>query len=315
MEGDHFVFVCGHVEELIGNHSVGIDLYARGEDVVGWDGEPADTFFDDPIVRGADGPDVASPLLEIGDQDGELGEDVGLDVLGEELRGGASEGFDREAGVDPGHVAADVVLGDRLIFVAFVPLENPVDLLGGDELGVDGPVHEGGAGVAGPEGAVAVEDSDLGIKRVNAGVEVGSREAYGRSNGLRQAELLAAPVGYRCERTLDNRILVNRAGRLGLMRGDGLGGERRDADADQEAGGGAEQGIAQDIVIGGYGLGQDERQKGQGWQKTVEPDWLYEAVGGMFTTDKVGHVSIITRRMQPLQKGWILFLGRGKERG
>jgi hypothetical protein len=35
----------------------------------------------------------------------------------------------------------------------------------------------------------------------------------------------------------------------------------------------------------------------------------------MFTTDKVGHVSIITRRMQPLQKGWILFLGRGKERG
>jgi hypothetical protein len=35
----------------------------------------------------------------------------------------------------------------------------------------------------------------------------------------------------------------------------------------------------------------------------------------MFTTDKVGHVSIITRRMQPLQKGWILFLVWGKQRG
>ena len=56
---------------------------------------------------------------------------------------------------------------------------EPGDLFGGDELGVDGPVHEGGAGVAGPEGAVAVEYGDGGVEGVDAGVEFGGGEAAG----------------------------------------------------------------------------------------------------------------------------------------
>ena len=65
------------------------------------------------------------------------------------------------------------------MLVAFVAFVDPGDLVGGDELGVDGPVHEGGAGVAGPEGAVAVEYGDLGVEGVDAGVEVGGGEAEG----------------------------------------------------------------------------------------------------------------------------------------
>jgi len=177
-QGFDFVFVGGDVDEAVGDDVV-VDLDAGAEDVVGGDVEAANTFFDDPVVGGADGPDVAAVALEVGDEEGELGEDVGLDVVGEEVGGGGAEGCDWEAAVDLGHVAADVVLGDLAALVAFVALVEPGDLFGGDEFGVDGPVHEGGAGVAGPEGAVAVEYGDAGVEGVDAGVEVGRGEAEG----------------------------------------------------------------------------------------------------------------------------------------
>jgi len=104
--------------------------------------------------------------------------------------------------VDGDHVAADVVLGDGGVFVAVVALLDPGDLIEGDELGVDGPVHEGGAGVAGPEGAVAVEYSDFWVEGEDAGVEVGGGEAEGGA-GVGQGGLplgaLAAGV-ILCER-------------------------------------------------------------------------------------------------------------------
>ncbi len=178
-EGFDFVFVGGDVDEAVGDEAGVVDLYAGGEDVVGGDVEAADAFFDDPVVGGGDGPDVAAVVLELGDEDGEFGEDVGLDVVAEELGGGGAEAVDGEAAVDGDHVAADVVLGDGAVLVAFVAFLDPGDLVEGDELGVDGPVHEGGAGVAGPEGAVAVEYGDLGVEGVDAGVEVGGGEAEG----------------------------------------------------------------------------------------------------------------------------------------
>jgi len=192
-EGDDFIFVGGDVEEVVGDEAVGVDLDMGGEDAVGGDVEAANTFFDDPVVGGADGPDVAAVVLKLGDQGGEFGEDVGLDELGEEMGGGAAEGINGEAGVDGGHVAADVVLVDRLIFVAFVAGEDPVDFLGGQQFGVDGPVHEGGAGVARPECSVAVEDGDLRGEGMDASVKVRGGEAYGRSYGWGQEGLLGPP--------------------------------------------------------------------------------------------------------------------------
>ena len=153
-------------------------------------------------------------MLEFGDEDGEFGEDVGLDVVAKELGGGGAEAVDGEAAVDGGHVAADVVLGDGAALVAFVAFFDPGDLVEGDELGVDGPVHEGGAGVAGPESAVAVEYGDLGVEGVDAGVEVWGGEAEGGAgvgqggylcgagcwcHSMRAAvEVSAGPGGRRC---------------------------------------------------------------------------------------------------------------------
>src|SRR6202034_3704799 len=88
-EGFDFVFVGGDVEEAVGDDAV-VDGDAGGEDVVGGDVEAADAFFDDPVVGGADGPDVAAVVLEVGDEGGEFGEDVGLDVVGEEVGGGGA---------------------------------------------------------------------------------------------------------------------------------------------------------------------------------------------------------------------------------
>jgi len=65
------------------------------------------------------------------------------------------------------------------VLVTLVAVVEPGDLVGGDEFGVDGPVHEGGAGVAGPEGAVAVEYGDAGVEGVDAGVEVWGGEEFG----------------------------------------------------------------------------------------------------------------------------------------
>ena len=153
---------------------------------------PADGFYEWAEKNG-DGPDVAVVVLELGDEEGEFGEDVGLDELGEEMGGGAAEGINGEASVDGGHVAADVVLVDGLILVAFVAGEDPVDFLGGQQFGVDGPVHEGGAGVARPEGSVAVEDGDLRGEGMDASVKVRGGEAYGRSYGWGQEGLLGPP--------------------------------------------------------------------------------------------------------------------------
>ena len=94
-EGFDFVFVGGDVDEAVGDEAGGVDLYAGGEDVVGGDVEAADAFFDDPVVGGGDGPDVAAVVLELGDEDGEFGEDVGLDVVAEEAGRRRCGGFRR----------------------------------------------------------------------------------------------------------------------------------------------------------------------------------------------------------------------------
>ena len=96
------------------------------------------------------------------------------------------------------------------MLVAFVAGVDPGDLVGGDELGVDGPVHEGGAGVAGPEGAVAVEYGDLGVEGVDAGVEVGGGEAEGRCGRTREAPSARWAAGF---------ILCEARGRRGMEEG------------------------------------------------------------------------------------------------
>ena len=137
--------------------------------------EVADAFFDDPVVGGADGPDFAAGGVEIGDEALHLRKDVGMDLGAEEGGGGAAELGLLEAGVELHHLSADGEFGDVAGAIEAVAGIDPVGGIAGDESGFDGPEHEAVAGVAAPEGAVAVEDGDAGRQREDGAVEVGWR--------------------------------------------------------------------------------------------------------------------------------------------
>ncbi len=171
-ERGDFTLVGGDVGEGLGNEAVD-DLHAGGEDSVGGDVESLDALFDDPVVGGADGPDVDAFGLEGGDELEHLGEDVLFDAGLEEGAGGGAHLLFAEAVVHLDHLAADVELGDLAALVAAVFGVDPVGGLAGDEAGLDGPGHKGGACVTGPEGAVAVEDGYGGGELVDGGVKLG----------------------------------------------------------------------------------------------------------------------------------------------
>ena len=106
VEGGYFAFVGGDVKEALGGDVV-LHGDASCEDAVGGDVEALDAFFNDPIAGGADGPDVDAVLLEVGDELEHFGEDVALDVVGEEIGGGTAEFGLAESVVDLHHFAAD----------------------------------------------------------------------------------------------------------------------------------------------------------------------------------------------------------------
>jgi len=108
---------------------------------------------------------------------------------------------------------------------------------------------------------------------------------------------------------LGNRIAANDAGWFRFARRNGFGAKRGDAGSDEESAGSAEEDIAEKVVVNRDSFGKyqsDEREEGE---NPVEPDGFDDAVGGVFTTDKVGHSGIIARWMPGWQKGWILFSG------
>ena len=151
-------------------------LDAGGEDAAGGDAEALDALFDDPVVGGADGPDLDVAAAEFVDEGEHLGEDVLLDAgLGRmtrrrrasPLRGGpgTSGPSGRRCRVRRCRRGGSPVFG-----------VDPVGGVAGDEAGLDAPVHEAGAGVAGPEGAVAVEDGYCGGEVEDGLVEFGGGE-------------------------------------------------------------------------------------------------------------------------------------------
>ena len=125
-ERGDLALVGGDVEEDVGDDAVG-DGDAGGEDAGGRDGEAADALLDDPVAGGADGPDVGAGGLEVADEGEHLGEDVGLDLGGEEFGGGGAHLLLAEAVVDLDHLAADGELGDLAAEVGAVALVEPVD--------------------------------------------------------------------------------------------------------------------------------------------------------------------------------------------
>ncbi len=164
----------GTSREGVGDDAVG-DLDAGAEDAVGGDAEAEHALFDDPVVGGADGPDVDFAGLEFADEGEHFGEDVLLDAGGEEGAGGGAYFGLAEAVVHLNHLAADVELGDFAAEIASVLGVDPVGGLAGDQAGFKGPMHEAGTGIPGPKGAIAVEDGNLWIE-----FEDGLMEGVGR---------------------------------------------------------------------------------------------------------------------------------------
>ena len=173
LESGHLPFVRRNGEDLVGDDSVD-DSCSGGQDVIGGDAELTDTFLDDPVVGGADGPDLGSKLVELVDEGLHLREDPRTNELGEVDAGDAAHLVLTQTLVHLDHFAADGELGDLAAEVGAIAAVDEVDDLAGDEAGLDGPLHELGAGVAGPEGAVAVEDGGAG-----GGIEDGVVELVG----------------------------------------------------------------------------------------------------------------------------------------
>ena len=161
MEGCNFALVGGDGEQLVGDDAAG-DTDAGGEDTSGGDAELADAFLDDPVVGGADGPDFGSELMELLNQRAHFRKDAGADELGEVDAGDAAHFIFVQTLVHLDHFAADGELADVSAEVGAVAAVDEVDDLAGHEAGLDGPLHELGARVAGPESAVAVKDSGPG---------------------------------------------------------------------------------------------------------------------------------------------------------
>ena len=101
----------------------------------------------------------------------------------EEGGGGGAEVGDGEAAIDLDHLAADGELGDFAALVGLIAAPEPVLGGGVEETVGDGPMHESGAGVAGPERAVAIEDGGARGEGVDRGFEVSGSEDAGAGGG------------------------------------------------------------------------------------------------------------------------------------
>jgi hypothetical protein len=173
LEGERLAIVCGDVDERAGDEAVHHGD-AGGEDALRRDTEVANTLFDDPVVGGADGPDLASGGLEISDQALHLRKNVGVDLGAEEGGSSTAELGLFEAGVELHHLSADSQFGDVAGAIEAVAGIDPVGGIAGDQSGFDGPEHEPIAGVSAPESAVAVEDSRARRQREDCAMEVAS---------------------------------------------------------------------------------------------------------------------------------------------
>src|SRR6185437_11725040 len=97
----------------------------RCEDSAGRNVEALDAFFDHPVAGGAYGPDLRACGLQCLNEAKEFGEDVALDLGGEEGCGcGAHVGV-AEAAIDLNHFSADGELGDLASEIGLVALVEP----------------------------------------------------------------------------------------------------------------------------------------------------------------------------------------------
>ena len=135
-ERQRFAFVRGDIDERAGDQAID-DGDAGGEDTLRRNAEVANAFFDDPVVSGADSPDLAAGGAQVGDQALHLRKDVGTDLGADEGGCSAAELGFLEAGVELHHLSADSEFGDVAGEIEAVAGIDPVGGIAGDESGLD----------------------------------------------------------------------------------------------------------------------------------------------------------------------------------
>ena len=138
----YLALVRGNGSQLIADKAVPAGD-ASGENVRGGDAEPRDALFDDPVVGGADCPDLHVRRAKLFDQTQHLGKDIWLDEAGKEGSRGGAHFIDAEAGVHLHNLAADGQFGDFAAQVAAVAIVDAVGGVARDQSGLHGPAHKG----------------------------------------------------------------------------------------------------------------------------------------------------------------------------
>jgi hypothetical protein len=121
--------------------------------------------------------------LQLTDQGEHLREDIIFDAGAEELGGCGAHLALAQSLVHLHHLAADIDFADIAALVSAVALVQPVDGLTLQQPGLNAPAHEARAGVARPQGPVAVEDGGLGRQLVHGDVEFGGAKNMGLNGG------------------------------------------------------------------------------------------------------------------------------------
>ena len=125
--------------------------------------ECANALGDDPLVGGADGPEIDAGLTQSGEERGQLGEDAGAYKLVEIVRGGGAQFLFAQAGVDLHHLTADHEFADVALAVGAMACVDPVAGGARNQTLLERPEHEAQARISTPQGSIAIEHGNLGI--------------------------------------------------------------------------------------------------------------------------------------------------------
>ena len=157
----------------------------------------AHALLNHPVRRGRHGPKLRPGGLQLAHKLHYVREEVWLNVLNEVLPRAVAEEVFAKTAIDLDHLAADGDLVHLAPVIPGVALKNVIRPCTRKQAGLDAPVHEAGAGIPGPEGAVKIEHSGPGLKGTNGLEELAGGDGNRRGGRIRHGPIIAVPMWWR----------------------------------------------------------------------------------------------------------------------
>ena len=157
--------------------------------MIGSDAQLANSFFNDPVVRRANGPDIGAEQVKLLHERAHLRKDAGMNKLGEVDLGNASHLVFTKALVHLDHLTTYGNFTHLPAEVGAVAAVYEVDHFARNETGLNRPFHKLGAGVTRPKRTVAVKDGNTWSGMEDGLMEVGWLQVRGRKNGTHRGSL------------------------------------------------------------------------------------------------------------------------------